>query len=136
MGLLLAVWTVPMRSRRQEVWLRIAFVMDAWASLDVAVVVMAVACSEFARLATFLVYEGNFAAPCTIVKDMTKQECMDIKLITHPSLVLVFLTGLACIVVPKVVMRSAWRCLEARCAMPLFEQRCDYSTRASGYNIH
>merc|ERR1712194_3362 len=114
MGLLLAVWTVPMRSRRQEVWLRIAFMMDAWASLDVAVVVMAIACSEFGRLATFLVYEGNFAVACTLIKDITKKECMDIRLTPHPTLVFVFLTGLLSVWVPKLVMHFSWRCVAAR----------------------
>jgi hypothetical protein len=62
----------------------------------------------------FLVYEGNFAGPCNLVKDLTREECLDIKLHAHPSMALVILTGVLLVVIPKVAMGESQRCLASR----------------------
>jgi len=111
---LLVVWLVPMRAQSQKHALRACYMLDAWASLDVAVLVMAIAWSEFARLATFLVYAGNFAAPCLVIKDVTKEECLNIALKGHSTLPFVFASGLLLLVVPKLVMHLARQLLDSR----------------------
>merc|ERR1719215_1252308 len=116
LGSLLTVWMAPMTQLRQKNLLRACYMLDAWASLDVAVLVLAIACHEFARLAKFLVYEGNFAAPCNMIKDITKEECLDIKLHAHLPMIFVFMSGILLVVAPKVAMNKSHRCLEARTA--------------------
>jgi len=105
LGLLVAMWLVPMKIERQRSLLHACRMLDAWASFDVAALVLAVACGEFAKLADWLVYEGTFAGPCNMVKDITKEECMKIEFHAFPALALLFLAGAALMVVPKVSMK-------------------------------
>jgi len=111
---LLVLWIVPLRFVDQRGLLHACWMLDAWASLDVAVLVMIILCFQFERLANFLVYEGDFAAPCLLIKDLTKEDCLMITLNPHPGLALLFVTGILLLVVPKVVMHMSEQAMVRR----------------------
>lgn len=111
---LLVLWIAPLRFVDQRGLLHACWMLDAWASLDVAVLVMIILCFQFSRLANFLVYEGDFAAPCLLIKDLTKEDCLMITLNPHPGLALLFVTGILLLVVPKVVMHLAEQAMVRR----------------------
>jgi len=114
LSLLLVLWLAPLQPQLQRNLLRACRLLDAWASVDVAAVSLAVSCFEFARLAEWLVYDGNFAAPCTLIKNLTHDECLEITMHPHAGLVAVLLAGAALLVVPKVSMARLDRALRQR----------------------
>lgn len=113
---LIVLWTMPMRTVTQKALLHACYLMDAWSSLDVTVLVLVIAYFEFGRLAEFLVYKGNFATPCTMIKDITKEECLQITLNSQGGLYILFFLGVAFVIVPKVAMRVCGSCIETRLA--------------------
>lgn len=104
-GLLFSLWLVPMQLKYQKSLLKACRLLDAWSCLDVAALVLAIACFEFGRMAEWLVYQGNYAAPCNMVKNITQEECMKIELHAFPALAALFCAGLSLVVVPKVCLR-------------------------------
>lgn len=114
LGMLLSVWVVPMQARRQRSVLHACRLLDAWACFDVAALVLAIACLEFGRMAEWLVYQGNFAVPCNMVKNITKEECMKIELHAFPALAALFFAGILLVVVPKLCLRRFDRALRRR----------------------
>lgn len=111
---LLVLWLVPLSLKSQKWLLHASYMLDAWACLDVAVLVLLIACFEFGRLAEFLVYEGNFAAPCNFIKNLAKHDCLMIELIPHAGLALVFTTGAVLLLVPKITIRICKRAIRKR----------------------
>merc|ERR1711884_261998 len=88
--------------------------LDAWSCLDVAALVLAIACFEFGRMAEWLVYQGNFGESCSFVRDFTKEECMKIELHALPTLSTLFLAWVLLLVVPKVCLRRFDKAMQKR----------------------
>jgi len=112
--LLLILWLTPMKLHSQEALLRVCYVMDGWSSLDVAVLVLVIANLEFGKLAEFLVYRGELAAPCHMIRDLTRSECVQMGLTSRPTMAFLLTAGFAMLVLPKVTMRL--------CAQAIFKE--------------
>jgi len=121
--LLFTLWLSPMTLERQRSMLHACRLLDAWASFDVAALVLAVACGEFAKLADWLVYEGTFAGPCKMVRDLTRDECMKIEFHAFPALAVLFIAGAALLVVPKVAMKRFDKAMSRRAVSRGKEER-------------
>jgi len=113
-GLLSVLWFKPMLVRQQKRLLQACHLLNAWACLDVTALVLMIACFEFGKMAEWLIYEGNFGAPCTMVKDITKEECMKIELHALPALTALFLAGVLLLAVPRVCMHKFQRAIQRR----------------------
>lgn len=105
--MLLVLWVVPLSLLRQKRLAHACHMFDAWASLDVAALVLIIALFEFGKLAEWLVYAGNFAAPCQMIKDLTKDECLQVEIRAFSMLGVTFFSSALIIVVPKVTL---WMC--------------------------
>lgn len=106
LGCLFTLWLVPMQLERQRALLHACRLLDAWACFDVAGLALVIAYFQFGKMAKWLVYEGNFAAPCNMVRDITKGECMSIELHALPAMTAVVLGGVLMVAVPKVCLRK------------------------------
>lgn len=115
---LLMLWVLPLTLSVQKTLLHVCYMLDAWSSMDVAVLVLVICCFEFERLADYLVYGGDFKEACTLVKNVTHEECMDIILHGQPPLFLLFCVGVVLLVLPKVALPYFGRCIEQRCQGP------------------
>merc|ERR1719330_167549 len=135
LAVLICLWFVPMQLQRQRSLLHTCRLLDAWSCFDVAALVLAIACFEFGRMAEWLVYEGNFAAPCNMVKDITKEECMKIEMQAHPALAGVFLAGLLLLVVPKVCLLRFERAIQRRSENALNVAQSKAPSSASGGQV-
>jgi len=112
--MLLALWVLPLGLVRQKRLAHFCRFMDAWASLDVCALVMTIAVSEFGKLAEWLVYAGNFATPCQMIKDMTKDECLQVQIHAYPMLYVMLLSGVLMVVVPKVAIWASEAAIQKR----------------------
>jgi len=105
LGMLLVLWTAPLTAQSQERLLRISYFIESWTTIDVTVIVLGIACLEFGRLSEFLVYKSDFAQACTMFRDLTHTECMEVNLEAHAPLGVLAVAGVLNLVVPKVVIR-------------------------------
>jgi len=101
---LLFLWLMPLTERGQRKLLRAGHLLDAWACLDVAVLVLVIAIMQFGMMAEFLVSKGSLATPCRMIKSLAREDCLDIQMSARPGLAVLILAGLALLVVPKVAM--------------------------------
>merc|ERR1711971_1101829 len=94
----------------QEAVLHLCYLLDAWASLDVAVLVLAIACHEFSKMAMYLAERGVLAKPCTAIKKYGQVECLEIQFREMAGISILILAGVLLLIVPKITMRV---CTEA-----------------------
>merc|ERR1719330_772418 len=114
LGFLVCLWLVPMQLMRQRSLLHVCRLLDAWSCLDVAALVLAIACFEFDRMAEWLVYKDKFAASCNMVKNITREECVKVELHSFPALTALFLAGVLLLVVPKVCLHRFDKAIQRR----------------------
>jgi len=105
MAMLAMLWVAPLTIKRQRSLMHMCHVVDAWSSLDVAVVVLVICCFEFGTMAEFLVQKSGFAGGCDMVKDLTKEECLNVEMKAHPLMVVLCIAGVMFMVVPKLTLR-------------------------------
>jgi len=108
------VWFLQLRIPTQRWLLSALHVLDAWSSLDVAVVVLVISCFEFSTMAEFLIQKSGFAAPCNLIKDLTQAECLDVHMTPLPLMSALSLAGAILLLLPKLILRLAPRLLEQR----------------------
>jgi len=123
LAMLLILWLAPMKVQHQEMLLRICYILDTWSSLDVAVLVLVIANWEFSKFAEFLVYNGNLAAPCLMIKDLTRSECIHMDLTSRVTCAILVSAGFALLVLPKVTMRLCARALFAEVQSPAINKK-------------
>jgi len=120
---LLILWLMPMSLPRQEELLRVCYILDTWSSLDVAVLVLIIADLQFGTLAEFLVYRGNLATPCYMIRDLTQSECVQMDLVSRPTIAVLLIAGFALLVLPKVAMRLCARAIFREAGSPEFHEK-------------
>mmetsp|Transcript_618 Transcript_618/g.1581 ORF Transcript_618/g.1581 Transcript_618/m.1581 type:complete len:332 (+) Transcript_618:673-1668(+) len=133
---LLGLWMAPMRPLTQRAVLHFCYLLDSWASLDVAALVLVIATSEFGRMAEFLVYKSGFATPCTMIKDLTASECLEVNMHARGCMAIVISAGLLLLVVPKVTLRLCADAISQRMGYPVLpkEVASDDPVKGGGGN--
>lgn len=113
---LTVLWIMPLQLKTQENMIRWVYIMDCWASFDVAVVVLLCGVLQFGRLSDFLIYKSDLSVPCTRIKSLTRNECMLVEMSARPT-VAILLAAFACVVtIPKAALRL--------CASSIFKKFC------------
>jgi len=109
LALMAALWVVPLRLAGQKKLLHACYHLDSWASLDVAVLVLVIACFEFGRMAEFLVLRSGFAGACSMIKDLTNDECLEVNMHARGAMVILCMAGVMLLVAPKVILHLCAR---------------------------
>lgn len=113
---LTVLWIMPLQLKTQENMIRWVYIMDCWASFDVAVVVLLCGVLQFGRLSDFLIYKSDLSVPCTRIKSLTRNECMLVEMSARPT-VAILLAAFVCVVtIPKAALRL--------CASSIFKKFC------------
>lgn len=99
------LWLAPLKIATQRMTVHLCHFLDAWASLDVSVIVLVIACFEFGTMAEFLVYKSGFAAGCNFIKDLTREECLEVQMHARGAMAVLVLAAIMLMVLPKVVLR-------------------------------
>mmetsp|Transcript_70559 Transcript_70559/g.204610 ORF Transcript_70559/g.204610 Transcript_70559/m.204610 type:complete len:1041 (-) Transcript_70559:104-3226(-) len=135
---LVTLWLVPMSLKSQRCVLHACRVLDAWACLDVAALVLIIAIMQFGMMAEFLASKGSLGAPCKLIKNIAKEECFAIGMSAHAGVAPLLLAGVALLVVPKVAMRLSEDAIDHKKAgltdfgdHSAREQACDKSAVAA-----
>jgi len=125
LGCLLALWLAPLRLVAQKALLHVVYFLDSWSSLDVAALVLVIATSEFGRMAEFLVYKSGFATPCSMIKDLTASECLEVNMHARGWMAVVISAGLLLILVPKVTLRLCADAISKRTGYPVLPKKVE-----------
>mmetsp|Transcript_33157 Transcript_33157/g.76599 ORF Transcript_33157/g.76599 Transcript_33157/m.76599 type:complete len:536 (+) Transcript_33157:121-1728(+) len=114
-GVLLIVWILPLQPKTQNLLLKLAYALDACVALDVFVAVVAVAAVDFGKITTYATNHGSMLEACTwMERELSRQACVGANVQLERGFGLLAASGLALLIVPKVVLRACTKAAEHR----------------------